>query len=250
MISLKRVHGAFDYVRHAGPVHHWRCVSGECPHCGASHFVVLRPDPFFTRCVKCKATVVNLSVIWAVQRNVAGLQDKAAYEMSTYGSTYSFLKRSCGEFSCSEFIPGRQSGEWVDGVRNEDAQQLSFADESFDIVTSNQVFEHVPDDLAAYRECQRTLKPGGVLIFTVPLYNTAATEQVAVVRDGAIHWLSTPEFHGSRATGPNSVPVFWRFSMNDIGDRVGLCGFRAVSLLKVVMVPKQVVPQPVIYAVK
>jgi len=94
------------------------------------------------------------------------------------------------------------------------------------------------------------LKPGGVLIFTVPLYNTAATEQVAVVRDGAIHWLSTPEFHGSRATGPNSVPVFWRFSMNDIGDRVGLCGFRAVSLLKVVMVPKQVVPQPVIYAVK
>ena len=170
--------------------------------------------------------------------------------MSTYGSTHSFLKKNCSVFHCSEFIPGHKSGEWIDGIRNEDVQQLSFADDSLDIITSNQVFEHVPDDLAAYRECWRTLRPGGTLSFTVPLHDAGRSERIATFKDGAIHWLSTPEFHGSRATGPNSVPVFWRFSAHDISERVALAGFRQVSLVKVTIVPRQVVPQIVIHAKK
>ena len=31
-----------------------------------------------------------------------------------------------------------------------------------------------------------------------------------------IQWLLKPEFHGSRITGPNSVPVFWRHSEKQI----------------------------------
>jgi SAM-dependent methyltransferase len=170
--------------------------------------------------------------------------------MSTYGSTYSFLKRHCSRFHCSEFIPGHKSGEWIDGILNEDCQHLSFADDSLDIITSNHVFEHVPDDLAAYRECWRTLRPGGSLSFTVPLSDAGCTVQVATLKDGAIKWLSTPEFHSSRATGPNSVPVFWRFSVNDISERVAFSGFRQVSLVKVSILPQQAVPQIVIHAVK
>lgn len=250
MISVARIRGAFSYLSGAGPAHNWRLSAAVCPHCGPSHFVGLQSDPYFIRCLKCRANGVNLSIIATIQRNVTGLLDKEAYEMSTYGSTYSFLKRNCSRFHCSEFIPGHKSGEWINGTLNEDAQQLSFADESLDIITSNQVFEHVPDDLAAYRECWRTLRPGGSLSFTVPLRDACCTVQVATIKDGAVNWLSTPEFHASRLTGPNSVPVFWRFSVNDISERVAVAGFREVSLVKVTIVPQQVTPQIVVHAVK
>ena len=250
MSLLDRAYAAFSYLHGVGSPHTWRLSTAVCPNCGPSCFIVLRPEPFFIRCLKCKATAINLALITAVQQSVNDLKDKEVYEMSTYGSTYSFLKASCRVFHCSEFMPGHKSGEWINGIRNEDAQQLSFANESLDLITSNQVFEHVPDDLMAYRECWRTLRPGGALSFTVPLYETDRTVQVAMLKEGAIRWLSTPEFHASRSTGPNSVPVFWRFSVNDISKRVAAEGFSKVSLLDITLVTRQLVPQFVIHAVK
>jgi len=41
----------------------------------------------------------------------AALGNKLAYEMSTYGSTYNFLKVRCPQFISSEFFPGHRSGE-------------------------------------------------------------------------------------------------------------------------------------------
>jgi SAM-dependent methyltransferase len=44
----------------------------------------------------------------------------------------------------------------------------SVPDQSFDVVISCDVLEHVPDDLAAMREIRRILRPGGTAILTVP----------------------------------------------------------------------------------
>jgi SAM-dependent methyltransferase len=250
MMSLQRIRGVFSYLHAAGPLWNWRIVRGTCPLCGPSYFAVMQPHPFFMRCLTCRASAVNLSVVSFLQKELPDLRNKTVYEMSTYGSTWSFLKSCCGVFHCSEFIPGHKNGDWIDGIRNEDVQQLSFADESLDVITSNQVFEHVPDDLAGYRECWRTLRTGGHLIFTVPIYDTERTVQVARLEGGTIHWLETPEFHASRTTGPNSVPVFWRFSINDICRRVADAGFGFVSLEKIFLIPQQIVPQLLIHAVK
>jgi ubiquinone/menaquinone biosynthesis C-methylase UbiE len=170
--------------------------------------------------------------------------------MSSYGSTWKYLKDNCAEFHFSEYFPGHKSGEQVDGIRNEDATNLSFEDESFDIITSNQVFEHIYEDVKAYKECWRTLKHGGSLVFAVPMHDTPSTEQVAILKNEKIEWLSTPEFHSSRSTGPNSVPVFWRFSQHDIVERVSAAGFNKVSIINVVLVREQFKPQIVIHARK
>ncbi len=50
-----------------------------------------------------------------------------------------------------------------------DAQELGFADESFDAVTAISTIEHIEDDLAVMAEFVRVLKPGGVAIITVPV---------------------------------------------------------------------------------
>ena len=51
---------------------------------------------------------------------------------------------------------------------NADAAGLPFADCSFDLVTSNMVFEHVADPLLVLREIRRVVSPGGRLILLTP----------------------------------------------------------------------------------
>ncbi|MFN0110847.1 MAG: class I SAM-dependent methyltransferase [Blastocatellia bacterium] len=49
-----------------------------------------------------------------------------------------------------------------------DSVSLPFADDSFDLVTSNMVFEHVAEPLQSLKEIRRVLKPGGRLIVLTP----------------------------------------------------------------------------------
>lgn len=50
------------------------------------------------------------------------------------------------------------------------AESLPFDDESFDLVVSSQVLEHIPDREGAIRECHRVLKRGGACLHLMPNY--------------------------------------------------------------------------------
>lgn len=47
-------------------------------------------------------------------------------------------------------------------------ENLPIADASADVVTALDLLEHIPDDAAALREFARVLRPGGILLVTVP----------------------------------------------------------------------------------
>lgn len=47
-------------------------------------------------------------------------------------------------------------------------RHIEFADDTFDVLNLRHVLEHVPDPNACVRESARVLKPGGVLVLTVP----------------------------------------------------------------------------------
>lgn len=66
-------------------------------------------------------------------------------------------------------------------LRREDVTRpLRLAGGSLDGVVSLDVLEHVPDYRAALREFSRVLKPGGVLVLTVPFHEgNAGSEQIA-----------------------------------------------------------------------
>ena len=49
-----------------------------------------------------------------------------------------------------------------------DSVTLPFADDSFDLVTANMVFEHVESPLQSLKEIRRVLKPGGRLLVLTP----------------------------------------------------------------------------------
>ncbi len=55
-------------------------------------------------------------------------------------------------------------------VQLQDIRHTSFPDNSFDQILLISMIEHIPDDgdILALRECQRILKPGGLVIITTP----------------------------------------------------------------------------------
>ncbi len=52
-----------------------------------------------------------------------------------------------------------------------DATAIPFRSESFDVVTAFDVLEHVPDRDLAASEILRVLRPDGILVFVVPVYD-------------------------------------------------------------------------------
>jgi SAM-dependent methyltransferase len=55
-------------------------------------------------------------------------------------------------------------------VTEASAEQLPFADNSFDVVCAFDVVEHIDNDKNALKEMQRVCKPGGKICITVPAY--------------------------------------------------------------------------------
>lgn len=49
-------------------------------------------------------------------------------------------------------------------------EALPFASNSFDAIMSLDTFEHIPDHETAYGEALRVLKPGGILVMSVPAF--------------------------------------------------------------------------------
>lgn len=58
----------------------------------------------------------------------------------------------------------------VEGLVQADALRLPFVDDSFEVVLALDAFEHFEDDVAAMAEVFRVIKPGGVLVCTVPAF--------------------------------------------------------------------------------
>jgi SAM-dependent methyltransferase len=78
-----------------------------------------------------------------------------------------------GEATCSDISPGMLSALRANAERvglevktkPADAEQLPFADASFDLVFGHAVLHHIPDLERAFGEFARVLAPGGTIVF-------------------------------------------------------------------------------------
>jgi SAM-dependent methyltransferase len=132
------------------------------------------------------------------------------------------------EFLGSQIPFGTQDSN---GLRNEDMTKLSFCDQRFRLILSFEVFEHIPDVTAAFREAVRCLEPGGALIFTVPFYPDTATSQLLARLDemGQVEHLAPPEYHGDPLTS-RACLCFHHFGW-DILSHLRATGFGTVRVL-------------------
>jgi SAM-dependent methyltransferase len=139
------------------------------------------------------------------------------HESSPLGRGASLLLReSCASYTATYFQPNDPTGQMVRGYRNEDLEEQTFADESFDLVVTQDVMEHVLDPDRAFAEIARTLRPGGAHVFTTPLVNRNRPSEVWARRldDGSIQHEHPPEYHGNPlGDGGSLVSMHWGFDI-------------------------------------
>ena len=127
------------------------------------------------------------------------------------------LATEARNYVASQFFPGRQLGERVDGFRNEDLEALTFESEAFDIVITLDVMEHVYHPDRVFREVHRTLKLGGIYLCTFPVRKAQvqAWERRFEIVDGIRHDFKPPEIHGNPVDGDGSiVTVDWGYDLH------------------------------------
>jgi len=142
--------------------------------------------------------------------------DYAADEVSATGDTFGAMVAA-----------GEIAADRIAGVLRGDATALPFGDESFDVVITSEMLEHVQDDTSALAEMARVLKPGGQLAATVPSWFPeivnwklsddyhapavpgghvriyAKTELAAKIRSAGLHVDGTHRAHGLHS------PYWW-----------------------------------------
>lgn len=129
-------------------------------------------------------------------------------------------------FLGSEFTFDQSRKEWMYPIPLEDLQNLSLPDGAFDIVSTNEVLEHVPSIDSALTEIARVLRPGGWHVGTVPFYYFAQEGERRSIIDeaGNVVHLLEPQYHGD-PMNEGGVLVF-EIPAWDILDRARKAGFR------------------------
>jgi SAM-dependent methyltransferase len=115
-------------------------------------------------------------------------------------------------------------------IQHQDLTALDLPDGRFDLVTTNEVLEHVPDLDAALREIARVLKPGGRHIGTHPFWLMHETGDVrSRLVDGQVVHLKEPEYHGN-PVDPDGGSLVFETPGWDIVARARAAGFSEASM--------------------
>jgi SAM-dependent methyltransferase len=185
----------------------FRVTLGYCDSCSKPSFFRSWNENFRETglCILCGSKSRQrqiASVASAVYRNnpeyhCLAKNDLKLYNLESNHSLHRIMKDKPGYFSSEYLGPEYHPGQVVDGVRHEDAHQLSYDDCSFDLVISSDVWEHLSDPYTAHQEIFRVLKPGGHHIFTIPFYQASILDETRslVNNAGEVEHILEPIYH-------------------------------------------------------
>jgi SAM-dependent methyltransferase len=195
---------------------------GTCAICGVAQTFVRKSRAIREtyHCVACRASLRERSQAQEIvtlygQPGIRNFTDLAQdpgfrrlriYEPGTSGPLRRFLRDLPG-YEQSDYVPPSGTAKGGAKIRHEDLHALSFADESFDLVITSDIFEHVRRPMVAFAEIRRVLKTGGWHVFTVPVQAPIPACSVARVDtsgDTDVHLLP-PYYHGDGKGGKSLV---------------------------------------------
>jgi hypothetical protein len=128
------------------------------------------------------------------------------------------LKRECSAYTESFYDPTVPLGAThpQHGYRCENLEKLTFPDASFDLVLTQDVFEHIFHPDRAIKEIERVLKPRGAYIMTVPIVmkSDASQRRARIDAEGNIIHVRDPQYHGSPINeGGILVTIDWGYDI-------------------------------------
>src|SRR3990172_714036 len=187
-----------------------------CPNCQASKRNIDMAE--------CILKVCDIPATRSLSDSIKKFENMHIYELASGGPIQKLF--SClPNFVCSEYFDDVRPGDYHGtGIRCEDVQALTFREDTFHLVISQDVFEHVPNPPIGFREIHRILKPGGYHVFTVPFdRNKPKSITRSLVENGKIKYLLSPVYHGDPIRSEGAL-VFTDFGY-DLIDSLKKIGF-------------------------
>lgn len=169
-------------------------------------------------CDSCWCIPRERALMYIIEQILPNWKDLSVHESSpaTRGASEK-LRKNCKNYIASQYYPNSNE-KVLHGFKNIDLHKQDFEDESFDLVVTQDVFEHLPYPELAIKEIARTLKKGGYFISTIPLVNKFnPTQQWAELVNGEVRFFYEPDYHGN-PIDPKGSPVFWHYGY-DIASR-------------------------------
>ncbi|WP_158881882.1 methyltransferase domain-containing protein [Rhodanobacter sp. L36] len=225
-------------------------VPGHCPACDRPTVFQVSTSATFAdrpnlreglRCEHCRLTARQRLVALAMREEIPRMPSKPAgllLEKTTL--LYRFARAKWHWLIGSEFLgPQRISGRhywWSTHwwrwrrTRHESITAFSLANQSVDLIAHSDVLEHVHDTALAALECVRVLRPGGVMLFTIPFFidRDHSLLRGRPLADGSIEHLETPEYHGD-GMSRRGIYTFHHFGW-DFMDTLRAAGFSQVEI--------------------
>lgn len=196
-----------------------RANRGHCPIC-ARRVTFIRYGPWLRdeyRCASCGSIPRFRALILTLELLFPDWRRQTMHESSPGSPSSDKLARECPGYTSSQFFPDVPRGGERDGVLCQDLHALTFADASFDLFVTQDVFEHVPDPDRGFAEVARVLRPGGAHVFTIPYYVGRPTLVRARLRaDGSMAHFAPEDYHRN-PVDPNGSLVTTEWG-DDVAD--------------------------------
>jgi SAM-dependent methyltransferase len=191
---------------------------GYCPIC-QSNTIFIEFDKWLRdhyQCIRCHSIPRQRALVVALSTFYPNWRDLSIHESSP--SSLRFLQKECTGYTFSQFFHDTPPGEYKNDVRCEDLSNLTFPDNSLDILITQDVFEHVLFPFKAFKEIYRVLKPGGAHIFTMPWYRNISKSKPRVkIMNDEIIYLDPPIYHGNPIDEKGSLVTYdWGLDFTDL----------------------------------
>jgi SAM-dependent methyltransferase len=202
-------------------------AEGYCPVCEQkSVFSAVTPD--LRRSLGCssceKGSIVReRALMHVLNKEFPQWRSLRIHESSPVWRTYALkLRAECKGYSCSYFRAHERLGETVGQFRNENLEALTFKSDSFDIIITLDVMEHVNHPDRVCQEVFRTLSNEGAYLFAVPTIPVLPkTRRRALYSDNGVeHLINPPQFHAN-PVDPEGSLVTWDYGY-DFPDLIRL----------------------------
>lgn len=194
---------------------------GFCPICEKEKVFVAREswlrDHYF--CEGCGSIPRERAIMNVIQTYYPKWRDLDIHESSPGNRGASVkMREQCTKYIETQYDLEVKFGNThpTNGYRSEDLENQTFANNSFDLVVTQDVMEHVFNPENVFREIHRTLKNGGAHIFTTPIIRKESPSlcRAEMLKDGSISHIYPPEYHGNPVSKEGSL-VTWHWG-NDI----------------------------------